>query len=315
MSTASGERGRVQRSVSAARRRGIRRHPLAHVFDAANYTLLLLLAVATLYPFLNILSLSLTSESVVSSGMANLNLIPEKLSVKAYGKVLSSEYIVAGFENTLLRTVLGTAATVAVTLFLAYPLSKRYFPHRTFWTMLIVFTMFFQGGLIPVYLLVRRLGLINNILSLILPDLVRTFNLIVVRNYLMTIPEDLEESARLDGAGDLRILFAIVIPVSVPIIATLTLWTVVGHWNAWFDSLIYTTRTKLLVLQVVLRRIVLEGTQQIVSTDIARDDRYATKPEVVRAASIVVTTLPIVMVYPFVQKYFIKGIMIGSLKG
>jgi putative aldouronate transport system permease protein len=202
-----------------------------------------------------------------------------------------------------------------VTLFLAYPLSKRYFPHRTFWTMLIVFTMFFQGGLIPVYLLVRKLGLINNVLSLILPDLVRTFSLIVVRNYLMTIPEDLEESARLDGAGDLRILFAIVIPVSVPIIATLTLWTVVGHWNAWFDSLIYTTRTKLLVLQVVLRRIVLEGTQQIVSTDIARDDRYATKPEVVRAASIVVTTLPIVMVYPFVQKYFIKGIMIGSLKG
>jgi putative aldouronate transport system permease protein len=313
MSTVSGARLTPGRSTRRAGR--IRRRAVARVFDAANYTLLLLLAVATLYPFLNILSLSLTSESVVSSGMANLNLIPEKLSIKAYGKVLSSEYILAGFENTLLRTVLGTVATVAVTLFLAYPLSKRYFPHRTFWTMLIVFTMFFQGGLIPVYLLVRKLGLINNVLSLILPDLVRTFSLIVVRNYLMTIPEDLEESARLDGAGDLRILFAIVIPVSVPIIATLTLWTVVGHWNAWFDSLIYTTRTKLLVLQVVLRRIVLEGTQQIVSTDIARDDRYATKPEVVRAASIVVTTLPIVMVYPFVQKYFIKGIMIGSLKG
>ena len=215
--------------------------------------------------------------------MANLNLIPEEFSVSGYGKVLSSEYILAGFQNTLLRTVLGTVATVAVTVFLAYPLSKRYFPHRTFWTMLIVFTMFFQGGLIPVYLLVRKLGLINNILALILPDLVRTFNLIVVRNYLMTIPEDLEESARLDGAGDLKILFSIIIPVSVPIIATLTLWTVVAHWNAWFDSLIYTTRTKLLVLQVVLRRIVLEGTQQIVSTDILRDDRYATKPEVVRA--------------------------------
>ena len=314
MSTASGERA-ARRGRPAPRRQRIGLHPLAHAFNAANYALLFLLAVATLYPFLNILSLSLTSESVVSSGMANLNLIPEKLSVSGYGKVLSSEYILAGFRNTLLRTVLGTVATVTVTLFLAYPLSKRYFPHRTFWTMLIVFTMFFQGGLIPVYLLVRKLGLINNILALILPDLVRTFSLIIVRNYLMTIPEDLEESARLDGAGDLKILFAIIIPVSVPIIATLTLWTVVAHWNAWFDSLIYTTRTRLLVLQVVLRRIVLEGTQQIVSTDIARDDRYATKPEVVRAASIVVTTLPIVMVYPFVQKYFIKGIMIGSLKG
>ncbi len=173
----------------------------------------------------------------------------------------------------------------------------------------MIFTMFFEGGLIPTYLIVRGVGLINNVGALLFPKLIDTFSLIIVRNYYMSIPPTMEESARIDGAGDLRILIAIILPVSLPIIATVALWTIVNHWSWWFDSMIYMTDAKKHVLQVVLRRIVLEGTSQMMDLGgLAEVD--IVNPDTVKAATIMVTTIPIVCVYPFMQKLFIKGIMV-----
>jgi putative aldouronate transport system permease protein len=292
--------------------RGFRRSFGSHAFDAANYAFLLLFCLATIYPFVNIISLSFTSERVLNVGYTAA-LIPPEFSIAAYVRVLSSKFIRTGYLMTILRTVIGTILSVIVTLTTAYPLSKRYFPHRRFWIMMITFTMLFSGGLIPTYLLVRNLGLMNSLGALILPGLVNTFNFIVVRNYLLTVPESLEESARIDGANDLLILFRIILPLSLPIVATISLWVAVWHWNAWFDSLIYTTKQERLVLQVVLRRVIMEGSQMVESVT-AVDDMYRVSTEKIKAATIVVTTLPILLAYPFAQKYFIKGIIIGSLK-
>jgi putative aldouronate transport system permease protein len=199
-------------------------------------------------------------------------------------------------------------------LLAAYPLSKPYFPHRSFWTGIIVFTMFFDGGLIPTFLTVQGLGLVNTTGALIFPKLIDTFSLLIVRNYYMSIPNALEESARIDGAGDLRILFRIILPVSTPIIATVALWTIVNHWSWWFDSMIYMLDARKHVLQVVLRRIVLEGTMQMMDLG-GLAEEATVNPDTVKAATIIVATFPIICIYPFMQKYFIKGILIGSLKG
>jgi len=197
----------------------------------------------------------------------------------------------------------------------AYPLSKKHFPHRGFWTGFIVFTMFFSGGLIPTYMVVKGLGLLNTVWALILPGLVPAYNMIIVRNYFMSISPSLEESAKLDGANDFTILLRIILPVSMPIIATVTLWTIVGHWNSWFDSMIYSQNARKQVLQVVLRRIVLEGSNEVVNMNAGMDDMSSVSPDNIKAATIMVATFPILMVYPFIQKYFVKGIMVGSLKG
>lgn len=278
-------------------------------FDVFNHALLILLCISMLYPFLFLFTLSFSSPE---SSFATIRLLPEKWTLDNYAKVLSNEYVLLGFGNTLLRTVLGTALTLIVTVCTAYPLAKRHFPHRNFWTMFVVFTMFFSGGLIPLYLLVKSLGLMNTTWSLVLPMLIHTFHMIICRNFFMALPESLEESAKIDGANEIVILFRIVIPLSMPILATVVLWTAVWHWNAWFDSLIYITDPTNQVLQVVMRRIVLEGTQQMMDMG---DSESVTNPETIKAATVMVTTIPIIMFYPFLQKHFVKGILVGSLKG
>jgi putative aldouronate transport system permease protein len=201
------------------------------------------------------------------------------------------------------------------TIMTAYPLSKKYFPNRSFWTSLLIFTMFFSGGLIPNYLMVRSLGIYNTVWSMVLPGLISTYNMIIMRNFFMNIPGELEESARIDGANDFLILARIIVPVSGPIIATVALWTMVSHWNAWFDCMIYISTTSKQVLQLMLRRIVLEGTMQLMELNTTTTDMGLTNPDSVKAATIMVATMPILMVYPFLQKYFVKGVLIGSLKG
>jgi putative aldouronate transport system permease protein len=200
------------------------------------------------------------------------------------------------------------------TITTAYPLSKKHFPNRSFWTAIIVFTMFFGGGLIPSYLLVRSLGMYNTIWAMVLPGLISTYNMIIMRNFFMNIPAELEESAKIDGANEFSILFRIIVPVSGPIIATVALWTMVGHWNAWFDCMIYISTTANQVLQLILRRIVLEGTTQLMELNNSLDVGVI-NTDAVKSATIMVATIPILLVYPFLQKYFVKGIMIGSLKG
>lgn len=290
----------------------IRKTGAEAAFDAVNVFLILLFCATTIYPFLYLLSLSFSSINVP---VTKVHLIPPEWSLANYEKVLTSRYIGTGFTNTITRVLLGTALTLIAVIVTAYPLSKRYFPHRSFWTGLIVFTMFFSGGLIPRYLLVVRLGLINSVWALVLPELIPTFTMIIARNFFMTLPESLEESVKIDGGGVMTILVHIVIPVSKPIIAVVTLWTAVWHWNAWFDSLIYIRDAAKHVLQIVLRRIVLEGTQEMIEMQNLTSTAKPTNSEMVKAATTMVVTIPIVLLYPFLQKYFVKGVLVGSLKG
>lgn len=275
------------------------------------YAFMILFAASTLFPFVYLLSMSLTSSDV---SLTRIRIVPEKIDFGTYLRVLADEQIQRGFLNTLVRTGLGTLLTVTTTILMAYPLSKRYFPNRVFWTALVVFTMYFSGGLIPTYLLYRSFGIFDSVWVLVLPYLVNAFHLVIVRNFMMTIPESLEESARIDGANDVRILVSIIIPVSLPIIATLVLWTAVWHWNAWFDAMIYISSGEKMVLQTVLRKIVITGKSRLVESNAMNPD-VPINPVNLKAASIIIVTIPIVMIYPFLQKYFIKGIFIGSLKG
>jgi putative aldouronate transport system permease protein len=283
-----------------------------HIFDVINAVFMIAFCATTIFPFLHLLSLSLSTGNVP---LTQIHLIPPEFTWDNYKKVLTNEFVLSGFVNTLTRTILGTALSLAATVFAAYPLAKRYFPHRSFWTAFIVFTMFFSGGLIPNYLLVKNLGLMNSVWALVLPGLVSAFSLVIARNFFMAIPESLEESGKIDGANDIVILFRIVIPISMPIIATLSLWMAVGHWNAWFDSLIYMTDSHNQVLQVVMRRIVLLGTKDMMDLNSFDDPNLVVNPETIKAATLMVTIIPIVMFYPFLQKYFVKGVLVGSLKG
>ncbi len=283
------------------------------IFDILNALFMILLAISTLYPFIYLLSLSLSSQDV---SFTKLYIVPPKISFDNFEMVLSNKYIAYGFRNTAVRTLGGTALSLFFTTFCGYSLSKKYFPHRTFWTSFIIITMFVNGGLIPTYLLVRDLKLIDSYWALVLPNLIPTFHMVIARNFFMTIPDSLEESARIDGANDILIFFRIIVPVSKPILATLALWKVVWHWNAWFDSMIYTTDSKMHVLMIVMRRIVLEGLANTMDPEsLAHDETQIVNPETLKAATIMVTTVPVLIFYPFIQKYFVKGIMIGSLKG
>lgn len=279
------------------------------IIDAVIYSFLGCLSVITIIPFLQVLTISMSpSEEVIKYGM---HLFPVKFDFEGYRSVFEYELIWKAYYNTIVRTVLGTVLSVLLTIIGAYPLSKKYLPNRNLWTGLIVFTMYFSGGLIPTYILVNSLGLRDSIGALIFPGAVSAFTLIVTRNFFMTIPESVEESARMDGANDIYILYKIMIPLSLPIIATISLWYGVGHWNAWFDCMIYMKTQSKFVLQYVLRMILLEGSIQ----DMAADQMVAVNSDTMKMATLVVATLPIICVYPFLQKYFVKGVMIGSLKG
>jgi len=291
----------------------IRRSGGDRAFDAFNYLVMILLSLTTLYPFFFLISSSLSALDVT---LGSFSLLPRQFTLENYAKVLRNPAIGTGYVNTILRTVIGTSLSLLATFCLAWPLSKRSFPLRNLWTGLIVFTMFFSGGMIPTYLLVRQLGLIDTIWALVLPELVTAYNFVIVRNYMQTIPGSMEESAKMDGANDITILFRVILPVCKPIIATISLWVAVWHWNAWFDSMIYMTKASGQVVQLVMRRIVLEGSDQMTQM-MAEMQRQGLviAPEGLKAATIMVTTLPILCIYPFVQKYFVKGVMMGSLKG
>ena len=268
------------------------------------------LSVTILYPFLFVLARSFSSGDATLSKMT---IIPQGLTLANYSTMLQYRYIGTGFRNSVARVLLGGALNVLVCILAAYPLAKRDLPHRTLIMGFIVFTMFFSGGLIPLYLLVSKLGLRNTIWALVLPTLVPTFSLIIMRNFFMTIPESLEESARMDGARDFTILMRLIVPVSKPVIATVVLWSMVDHWNAWFDSMIFMSKAENHVLQMIMRRMV---NQVRILEDLGgMNVDEMVLPETLKAATIMISTVPILMIYPFLQKYFAKGILVGSLKG
>ena len=291
----------------------IKSTPGEKVFNVFNVLFMILFSAAALYPFLYLLARSF---SVPEASFTKITIVPQGFVWDNYMRVLRNSDIGTGFKNAILRTVLGTCINLAFSVLAAYPLSKKYFPHKNFWTRIIIFTMFFSGGMIPSYLLIKRLNLLNTMWAMILPGAINTYNMIIMRNFFMSLPDSLEEAARIDGANDFVVLCRIILPMSKPIIATIALWSMVGHWNAWFDCLIYITEPSKQVLQVVMRRIVLEGTAQMLNPNSSEfGANEIVNSENIKAATIMVATLPIVMVYPFLQKYFVKGIMVGSLKG
>ena len=280
------------------------------------YLILTMLCATIVVAFWHLLNLSLSPSHIATKG--GLLLYPKELTWDNYARVVGNRYIWMGYKNTLIRTVIGTVLQLFFTAMGAYVLSKRFFPHRTFWTFFIIFTMFFSGGLIPNYLLVKDLGLLNTYSSMILPGLSSAYNMVIIRNYVQSLPEEIEESCLIDGAGRFRIFLQFVLPLSKPILATVALWLVVGHWNSWFDVLIYISDDTKFTLQIVLRRIILTGSKEILDTSAAANAaeiESVVSSEGLKAACIFVTTFPILCAYPFVQKFFVKGIMIGSLKG
>ena len=283
--------------------------------DVIIYTLLALLSLTIVFAFLHLLSISLSSNAVATKG--GLLFVPREVTFDNYSRVFKNRYIWIGYKNTLFRIIVGTSVQLMFTALGAYVLSKKYFPHRTFWTLLIVFTMFFSGGLIPTFLLVKNLGLTNTYASMILPGLISAYNLTIMRNFFQSLPEEIEESCMIDGAGRMRIFWQFILPLSTPILATVALWLAVGHWNAWFDVLIYISDSDKRTLQVVLRNIIITGTKELDlgTASSSVNDEPQISSAGLKAASIYVATIPILCVYPFLQKYFVKGIMVGSLKG
>ena len=285
------------------------------IFDACNYLLLAVFSITILYPYWYVLLLSL-ADAENASGLG-LRLWNSGWSLHSYEFALSKYgNVVRAYGNSIFRAAVGTAGGLVFTLLAAYPLSKKNLPGRSVVTIYILITMFFSGGIVPEFLLVRNLGLFNTRWAVILPRLAVGFYIIIARNFLMTIDDAYEESAFMDGANYFQVLVRIVTPLAKPLLATIALWLAVLHWNEWFQAMIYTRDESKIVLQLLVRRMI----QDLFFIDEAvrqfQTAREATLPsQSVRAAITVLTIGPIVLVYPFLQRHFIKGVFAGSLKG
>lgn len=286
----------------------------ASTFDIVNTLLMLVLTVILAYPMLYV-ALASFSDPAKFASFRGLMFIPQGFTLEAYRLVLRNPNILNGYMNTIIVVVVGTSLNMVLTSMLAYTLSRSNLMLNGVITAMTVFTMYFQGGLIPTFLLVKNLGLLNSRLSLILPVAVNTMNLIILRTSFKAIPDGLLESARIDGAGDLKILTKIVLPVSKASLAVITLYYAVFHWNSWFRASIYILRDRsLLPLQVILREILIANDTSIMSVD-SNPGQMANLDIILKYATIMVATVPILALYPFLQRYFVKGIMVGSLKG
>lgn len=283
------------------------------IFYGLNYFLMALAAVSCLIPLLNLLALSLSDPSAVLSG--RVTLIPVDLQLDSYRLLIERTKVITAFGNSIVITLGGTALCMVCTVLAAYPLSRRYFYARKPITLAIVFTMLFSGGLIPTYLVVKSLGLINSYWSLWLPGLVSAYNMMILKTFFEGIPEELVEASRIDGCGDLRLLLQVILPLSGPVIATLTLFYGVGFWNAFQSVLIYINDSSRMNLTVMVQQMIhSQSLQETANLSREEVDRLAT-PEGLKAAAVMVLVIPMLMVYPLLQKYFVKGVMIGSIKG
>lgn len=283
-------------------------------FDAAVYLVAFVILCLVLYPLLFVVSASFSDPVKVIEG--KVWLLPQGFTLEPYKLVFENKSIWTGFRNTLLYTSVGTFANVFLTIIAAYPLSRRDLPGRNAFMFLITFTMFFNGGLIPTYLLVKDMGMINTVWAMIVPTAIAAYNLIIMRTYFQTsIPFEIQESASIDGCSNVRMLFSIIIPLSKPIIAVIVLFYAVGHWNAYFNALIYLRDSALFPLQLILREIlILNQSDDMGMGQIGMSERVMLA-ESIKYSVIIVSSLPVLLIYPFIQKYFVKGVMIGSIKG
>ena len=291
-----------------------KRGPFDIVFDGLIYLFMLLFFIIVAYPILYVLALSFSSREAVLNN--EVYIIPVGFNFDNYKLVLKHEFLPKAFLNSVFYTVFGTLYSMILTILGAYALSRKNYFGRDFIMFLIAFTMMFGGGMIPSYMLIKNLGLLNTRLALIIPFAVSQYNLIVMRTYMQQIPSAIEESAKLDGANDFVILFRIFVPMSKPVIATITLFYAAGQWNDFFSGLIYLDDKNKFPLQLVIRDLLITQNDATLNQGLgAQQGMPSLTPGGFRAAIVVVTVLPLLVVYPFIQKYFVKGVMLGSIKG
>ncbi len=285
------------------------------LFNIVNNTLLCVVFVIILYPLIYIVSASFSSSQAVTSGQVWL--LPVKPTLVGYATIFKDSAIVTGYLNTIYIVVVGTSVNIVLTVLAAYPLSVKNFYGKNFFMGILAFTMLFNGGLVPTFLLINRLGLYNSFAALILPGAVGVYNVIVARTYFQSnIPAELFEAANIDGCSDIKFMVKIVIPLSAPILAVLVMFYAVGHWNAYFNAMIYISDRHKYTLQIVLRNILIANQtsdQMMTDADILMKQQGLI--DLLKYSLIVVSSLPMLILYPFIQKHFVKGIMIGALKG
>jgi putative aldouronate transport system permease protein len=294
--------------------------PGDYIFDFFNYTFLVFLCVVMLYPFLNQMAVSLNEANDSIKG--GIFLWPREFTWANYQHVFGEASIIQSFMISVLRTLIGTLTSVLGTAMVAYTISRKDFVFKKFVTIAFVLTMYFNGGLIPNYLLIKELNLLDSFWVYILPGIIGVFNLIVIRSFIEGIPESLFESAKIDGAGDFTIFIKIVLPLSMPVLATVSLFVAVYQWNSWFDVFLYNSSVpELSTLQYELMKI-LQNSNASMSGKTAADafagsssGANSVTPTSIRATMTIIASLPIIMVYPFLQKYFVKGLTLGGVKG
>jgi len=284
------------------------------IFLIAVYTLLTLVLLAVLYPLIYVLSSSLSSPLAVSSGLVKL--WPVDVTLRGYQVALENPQIVTGYVNSLFYSVAGALISLTLTIAIAYPLSRKSFFGRNVIMLFILITMLFSGGLIPTYLVVKDLGMLNTRWAILIPQAIAVWQVIIARTFFqLSIPDELEEAAQLDGSSDLRFLWSVVLPLSKPIIAVLLLMYAVGQWNSYFDALLYLRNPDLFPLQIVLRNLVILNTVSSGSMDPTLLAQRQEMADLLKYSLIVIASLPVLILYPFVQRFFVQGTLIGSVKG
>ncbi|NLN92457.1 MAG: carbohydrate ABC transporter permease [Candidatus Hydrogenedens sp.] len=279
------------------------------VFLKFNVVFLILICAVMLYPVIYVISASLSAEQALLQG--RVFLWPVNPHIKAFEKVFDYPNLLTSYRNTIVYTLAGTALNLILTVFGAWALCQKRMPGRRFLTLMCTFTMFFSGGMIPTFLVVKDLGMLDSIWAILCPSAVSTYNMILMRTFFMNIPDSLTEAAELDGCNDFGILFKIVLPLSLASLMTIGMFYAVAHWNGYFNAMLYLSTPSKFPLQIILRQVVLES-QIVENSSSAVDSNMA---EGIKYATIVVAMLPMLCVYPFVQRYFVKGVMVGSVKG
>ncbi|MDR1570340.1 MAG: carbohydrate ABC transporter permease [Oscillospiraceae bacterium] len=294
----------------------INRRRLNHVkvSDVVIAAILIIWGLVVLLPFINVVMISFTTEAEYAS--TKVFLFPKRPTLASYQQLLADKRIATGYKNTLTVLLMGIPLSLFCTASFAYGSSRPNFPGRKFFFYFVLFTMLFSGGIIPMYMLMKELGLTNTLWSVVLASTVSTFYMIIMRNFFTGLPDSLIESAKLDGAGDWLILWRIILPLSMPIMATITLFYTVDRWNEWYNAMIFLQKGSLQTLQLVLRSIVLESrVDSIVVSEggsIMYDKQNFTMG--LKTAAIIITMLPVMLVFPFLQKHFVKGVLVGAIK-
>lgn len=286
--------------------------PGERVVDAVIYIVLGLIALSTVLPFLYVLAGSFATEKELTEKA--FFIIPSVWSLNAYRYAIKTANILRGLKNSILLTALGTFCCMAFSLSFAYPLSKKHFRGRNWVMNMVIITMLFSGGMIPSYLVIQAYGLLNSWWALVLPALINPFNMIIIKNFFQGLPVELDEASYMDGANDLQIFWKVALPLSKPVIASISLFYGVGFWNDYFNAMIYLSDAEKFPVQIQLRSIILL-TSKISDTSIDYDIMGAPPDKAVKMACTVIATVPILLIYPFVQKYFTKGVMVGAVKG